>query len=152
MKTSSLWYLYTLSYKDNVFYVGITKDPVTRFSQHTNSGNGVGTFEYMYWIIERGELAHLRINLISHTLNKDTACAAEEGLIRYLSSIGNKLCNSDYNKQENILITCCPPSAARIRKKLPPHIINVIHDYHQGILNCYKSLVKTKALYESKRN
>lgn len=147
-----LWYVYTLSYKDKVFYVGITTDPASRFSQHTNAGSGVGTFEYMYWIIERGEIDHLRINIISHTLNKDTANAAEEAIIRYLSSVGNKLCNYDYNKQGNVLITCIPPNGPRFRKRLPAHILNVAKDYHARILDSYKQYSKSKSLYERKRN
>jgi hypothetical protein len=152
MFNPKLWYVYTLSYKDYVFYVGITTDPVARFSQHTNAGNGVGTFEYMYWIIERGEIDNLRINIISHTLNKDTANAAEEAIIRYLSSIGNKLCNCDYNRQCNLLITCRPHNSARVRKKLPAHVLNVAKEYHARILEGYKQYSKSKSLYENKRN
>lgn len=152
MAPSKMWYIYTLSYKQKVFYVGITTDPVMRFRQHTNAGNGVATFEYMYWIIERGEISHLNINIISHTLSKEHACVAEEGIIRFLSSMGNKLCNNDYNKIENVLITCIPPHGARIRKKIPSHIRNVKKEYHEQILASYKRYSHTKSLYENKRN
>lgn len=127
------WYLYTLSNKDVIFYVGITQKPVVRFIQHSCSSLGGSNFEYIYWAIEQGDWASIRINIITHYGKKDDAKIGEAALIRYLVSINNKLTNLDHNPPRNRLITCRPQARFSNRKKILPHIKGVVDDYHRRI-------------------
>lgn len=149
-----MWYLYTLSYKDIEFYVGISKDPVSRFRQHKSGVNWcAGTTEYIYWIIEEGDYSLLKVNIITHFGKKEWAILGEAALIKYFVSKGQKLCNIDGNIASNILITCRPASSYKKRNKTPEHISNIKEQYSARIRATYLQKNRFNAsLYESRRN
>lgn len=129
-----LYYLYTLSYKGDIFYVGISKDPEARYKQHCGYiGNaGLSPSEFIHWIIENNELPNLTI--VNHFNAKSAALIAEYSLIKYFVSINHKLCNLDPNPIYNQRITCRPPYNSR-RKRQPNNYTKFIKDilikYHK---------------------
>lgn len=148
-----MWYLYTLAYKDIEFYVGISKDPVSRFAQHKSGVNwGIGTTEHIYWIIEEGDYSHLKVNIITHFGKKEWAKTAEDALIKYFVSKGHKLCNIDGNIASNILITCRPMNSYKRRIKMPEHILKIKEEYSARIRATYSQENRFNAkLYENRR-
>lgn len=98
-------YLYILSYKNSVFYVGITSYPALRYQQHC-CDKLVLTYEFIYWLLAKGERPD--ISIINRFIDKSAAAESERSLINYFVSIGNKLCNHEGNPIHNRIITCRP--------------------------------------------
>ena len=150
----TMWYLYTLSYKNSEFYVGISKNPINRFIQHRAKGGGhANVWEYIYWIIERGEYKDISLNIIAHFCDRKRALESEATLIKYFVAKRHKLCNWDHNHSLNQLITCRPSKQLYRPDKMPVHIITAVDDYHFRLTNNWKIENRFNAsLYANKRN
>jgi predicted GIY-YIG superfamily endonuclease len=109
--TNTIYYLYTLSHNNKVFYIGITKQLELRYQQHCTGSPGTPTCEYIYWIIQDGERPDM--NIINHYGTKGAALLAEYTLLRYFISISHKVCNRYPNPICNRIITCRPPYTNR---------------------------------------
>jgi hypothetical protein len=108
------WYLYTLSDKGKVFYVGMSAYPASRYQQHCTNTACCRAYHYIHWMLERGEYPDM--NIVWHFNSRADARFAEEVLVRQFASMGHKLCNTDYNPIYNVLITCIPNTKRKRHK------------------------------------
>jgi predicted GIY-YIG superfamily endonuclease len=151
MEFTKPWYLYTLSHKCNEFYVGISRNPVIRYSMH--KGDTQPTSHYIYWIAERGELNELSLNIVNLFPTLGCARAGEETLIKYFVSKKHKLLNVEFNTPENTIITCLSDRMANHRHPVPKHISEAVHNYHRiNMLNHESASKFNKQRYAHRKN
>ncbi len=95
-----MYYIYTLSYDNNVFYVGCTKHPLSRFINHMG-GNTPATRYIIYKHTVSGIL--LDFDIVQHSRSKKKALIFERELILNLANAGVKLVNRVKNPDHNLL-------------------------------------------------
>lgn len=86
-------FVYTLSYKEKVFYVGCSNRPIARFWSHMTWQNKT-TARDIYSIIKHGGTPVL--NIIFHSKDRRNSLVVEmETIFKY----GDSLCNCAHNKK-----------------------------------------------------
>lgn len=91
------YFVYTLSYDGNVFYIGCCKDIVKRYAQHINKKDGAMA-EYITGIKAKGHLPDLNIITFRPELESRSV---EESLIKCISIGGHRLFNLVHYRPAN---------------------------------------------------
>ena len=94
-----LYFVYTLSYEGNIFYVGCTKDVVTRYKMHVNRKGDFQIVEYIKTILDKGHFPTLSIITYQE---KQYANSVEETLIKCMSIGGQRLFNCQHYRFEEV--------------------------------------------------
>lgn len=90
------YFVYTLSYNGNIFYIGCCKDIVKRYTQHLNNKKG-NLAAYITSIKETGNLPELNVITFRPQIE---AHSVEETLIKCVSVGGHKLFNVQHYRYE----------------------------------------------------
>lgn len=98
--THMIYYVYSLSHKGSVFYIGISSQPSIRYSQHACCTDSC-TAGFIHAMRINHSLPDLNIIYVG---DKCTAQMFERCLINWHASLNNKLCNYEHNPVPNRLI------------------------------------------------
>jgi hypothetical protein len=101
--TAIMWYLYELSYKGIVFYVGISKKPIDRYKQHCALQHDTTKGVIALIRDTTGDLPSY--NIIHGSIDKVLIMGMESDLIFSYAKIKHGLCNIEHNTKDNVL--CC---------------------------------------------
>ena len=123
MCNDRLWYLYTLSHRGNVFYVGVSQDLLNRYKSHCTEMYG-RCYNTIHWIKQDGELPDL--NILNSFASIYDAWMAEMSLIRHFVTIKHKLRNIDCNAPFNILIDCIPVKGCNDKVKMKDNYAHAV--------------------------
>ncbi len=124
--SNSLWFVYSLSYKGQVFYIGVTTDMVKRYKMHLTSIKQKAqnkTTLFIKMIIDNNDLPEMNIvdsGKIPHVFE------LEGNLIKWLSRMNQPLTNRQFKRD----VLYNPKNIPnRITKK---DMLNIIK-YKQGV-------------------
>lgn len=128
-----MYFVYTLSFNNTVFYVGCTKNPYNRYKAHVYCSDPA-TCNIVY----HSTLAGLTLDfkIVHHSNDQYNALHRERFLIRLYSQLNNKLVNMDYNHKDNLLDKELMPKKLRLKRK------------HSSINNYIKTYLNTIEKYE----
>lgn len=96
-----MYYVYTLSFKNKVFYIGYTSTPMLRFLGHISCSSG-----YTKYFIQEMLLKYKKapvLNIVFHSKDKQCALSYEKKLIKSYSDVCHKLLNIHGNATSNII-------------------------------------------------
>lgn len=96
-----LYFVYTLSHKGSIFYVGSTKDVVKRYAMHLNRKGDFPIVEFIKTILDVGDFPTLSIITYQE---RSYAYNIEETLIKCMSIGGQKLFNCQHFRGEEAKI------------------------------------------------
>ena len=91
-KEDQWYFVYTLSYEDKIFYVGLTKSPARRYAEHVNNKDKCPVANYIRDILNSGNWPLL--NIITYQ-PYTYAESIESTMIILLSSGGQKILNTN---------------------------------------------------------
>jgi hypothetical protein len=128
-----LYFVYELSYKGIVFYVGQTIAPFQRYSAHCTGD--IATWCIINLIREKGDIFEFKIVYICDTERQ--SLFRERSLIELYVKLKIALCNCEYNPKENQITYYYRYDWRVPRKKLnhdkiKEYITNAIDKYRNG--------------------
>ena len=109
-------YIYSLSYNGKPFYIGQSKNPVTRYCSHL-LGSTDEIFYFMFKRIVRGN--YPRLSILDHTRNRKTANYKERDEVLKCAALGIRLINNSHNTPFNQLEVRKPKGCDRTKVKHP---------------------------------
>jgi len=123
-------FVYALTNKGTVFYVGQTDDIYTRFSAHFYDAP---CRFYITQMLENNEIPNLLILAMYGGEYSRHICPIERAFIKYFASINHKLCNTEFNNTDNIIkIEKVNKPVPKIKRGLRNTIVkNAIEKYYK---------------------
>ena len=94
-----LYFVYCLSHNGNIFYIGRTKNVLSRYKSHLNNKRPSHLRDYIKSILEAGELPTLTVITYQRYIEAESV---EETLIKCMSIGGQRLFNCQHFRGEKI--------------------------------------------------
>jgi hypothetical protein len=99
-KEDQWYFVYTLSYEDKIFYVGLSKSPARRYAEHVNNKTICPVADYIREILNSGNWPLL--NIITYQ-PYNYAESIESTMIILLTSGGQKILNTNLTTNRKLL-------------------------------------------------
>jgi hypothetical protein len=125
-----MWYVYELSFKGYVFYVGCTNSPLRRYKQHYSHGSACINVTTL--LMHTNQLADF--NIIYHNRREIFAAVFERQRIMHYIEQRHKLCNNMFNHEGNrlqIIAHKFEYPYPRLRNNFAHEVEQYINNYNQ---------------------
>jgi len=133
-------FIYSLSDKGRVFYVGMTKDLHKRYTWHCNASScSFNTYKYIHVMLKKGRLP--TIHIIDY-LPYELAGRREAEIIQLFATAGHSLTNDTFNY--NKLVTSIPLPVTQRKTPFKRGQLDYIKEMQEQYIEHYNYTTRLK--------